>query len=130
MPCFPLDDALHSVRVASHSDHTVITPEGTLTMDRVCSIIERCYPQIASRGIVWDLSECDTIGVTRRCHPTIATVTATVRHRKEPNKTAFVAPSAQKFADMCNYLNAVLLIGASAEYCVFKTLAQAQAWLQ
>jgi len=114
-----------------HSPHwTTICILGDLSRDEIIDAVKLHYPSIATRDVIWDISLGSMDTLLSKDFAAIAQETKAVKRNAHGGKTAFVGSTAMVFTLACMYASVAVDEGVPAEYNAFRSLAEAEQWIQ
>jgi hypothetical protein len=119
------------VKISSDARILTLAAEDVLSVDRIIQTISECYPSLAGRSVLWNLTSADTNSLTREDFVSIASTVRKIMHGTEGRrKTAFAMADGKSYLTMCKYLNTAVSSRVPVEYAVFTNCKDAKKWLE
>ncbi len=103
--------------------------EGVLAKCDLIDAVERFYPQLADRYIIWDLSNVSLNELTEDDLIFLARYFRPQSQRRTGSRTAVVSAGDAMFVQACIYTAVAMLEEIAVDYFVFRTLAEAEEWM-
>jgi hypothetical protein len=117
------------ISVRHESDLFIITVAGDLSFDEITATMRLHYTTKLPCDVLWDLSQGSLNSVTLEQFREVALVAKSLIRRRAGGRTAYVADQNVMFNLTCMYTALAVLAEIPIEYSVFKTVAEARAWV-
>ena len=112
-----------------HPELAVFTVEGALSVYEVIDTLNTYYPNLVKKHIIWDFTNGDLSDMAIADFEMIAKVAKKIMTPSKERKTAFVASRDLEYGLMRMYSVFGELKLTPTNYSVFKSLAEAKAWI-
>lgn len=110
----------------------VVSVTGNLASKEIIAVVKEYYSNGVVKNVIWDLTNgslesISTKGFKEIAGATLQTITDGVR---QGGKTVFVGNSTTEFGLMRMYAVIAEIAGVSIKYTVFRTIEEAQQWIE